>query len=90
MGRVGSCYNNALMENFWSTLRIELVYRTAPTPASRWRTRSSPTSTPGHNTRRIQARLGDLSPDEYEAALYAANIEQPDPSGTTLEPTGAR
>ena len=32
MGSVGDCYDNALMENFWSTLKIELVYRT-------WRTR---------------------------------------------------
>jgi hypothetical protein len=29
------------------------------------------------NTRRIQAGLGDLSPDEYEAAWYGANIDQP-------------
>jgi hypothetical protein len=33
MGSVGDSYGNALMENFWSTLKIELVYRTS------WRTR---------------------------------------------------
>jgi IS30 family transposase len=33
MGSTGDSYDNALMENFWSTLKIELVYRTA------WRTR---------------------------------------------------
>ncbi|MFD6568881.1 IS3 family transposase [Micromonospora profundi] len=33
MGSVGDSYDNALMENFWSTLKIELVYRT------NWRTR---------------------------------------------------
>jgi transposase InsO family protein len=33
MGSVGDSYDNALMENFWSTLKIELVYRTS------WRTR---------------------------------------------------
>jgi transposase InsO family protein len=32
-GSTGDSYDNALMENFWSTLKIELVYRTA------WRTR---------------------------------------------------
>jgi hypothetical protein len=42
-----------------------------------------------YNTRRIQAGLNDRSPDEYEAARYAATIEQPDPTGTTLEPAGA-
>ncbi len=33
MGSTGDSYDNALMENFWSTLKIELVYRTS------WRTR---------------------------------------------------
>ncbi|MEV6601988.1 integrase core domain-containing protein [Actinoplanes sp. NPDC051346] len=33
MGSVGDTYDNALMERFWSTLKIELVYRTS------WRTR---------------------------------------------------
>jgi hypothetical protein len=33
MGSTGDSYDNALMENFWSTLKIELVYR------SSWRTR---------------------------------------------------
>ncbi|HKT04752.1 MAG TPA: IS3 family transposase [Rugosimonospora sp.] len=90
MGSTGDSYDNALMENFWSTLKIELVYRTS------WRTRDEAENAifayidTWYNTRRIQAGLGDRSPDEYEAAWYAANIEQPDPSGTTLEPTGAR
>jgi transposase InsO family protein len=33
MGSVGDSYYNALMENFFSTLKTELVYRTS------WRTR---------------------------------------------------
>ena len=33
MGSVGDSYDNALMENFFSTLKIELVYRRS------WRTR---------------------------------------------------
>ena len=90
MGSTGDSYDNALMENFWSTLKIELVYRNS------WRTRDEAENAifeyidGWYNTRRIQAGLGDLSPDEYEAAWYSANIDQPDPSGTTLEPTGAR
>ncbi|MEU7588216.1 IS3 family transposase [Micromonospora sp. NPDC049230] len=32
MGSVGDSYDNALMENFWSTLKIELVYRTVADP----------------------------------------------------------
>lgn len=37
MGSVGDSYDNALMENFFSTLKIELVYRNA------WRTREEAT-----------------------------------------------
>ncbi|MGC1210346.1 MAG: IS3 family transposase [Micromonospora sp.] len=90
MGSTGDSYDNALMENFWSTLKTELVYRTS------WRTRDEAENAifayidGWYNTRRIQAGLGDRSPDEYEAAWYAANIEQPDPPGTSLEPAGAR
>jgi putative transposase len=90
MGSTGDSYDNALMENFWSTLKTELVCRTS------WRTRDEAENglfayiDGWYNTRRIQAGLGDLSPDEYEAGWYAANIDQPDPSGTTREPAGAR
>jgi transposase InsO family protein len=90
MGSTGDSYDNALMENFWSTFKTELVYRTS------WHSRDEAENAifeyidGWYNTRRIQAGLGDRSPDEYEAAWYAANIDQPDPSGPTLEPTGAR
>ena len=90
MGSTGDSYDNALMENFWSTLKIELVYRRS------WRTRDEAENElfayidAWYNTRRIQAGLGDLSPDEYEAAWYADNIDQPDPTGITLEPSGTR
>src|SRR4030095_15691766 len=90
MGSTGDSYDNALMENFWSTLKTELVYRTS------WRTRDEAENAifayihSWYNTGRIQAALSDLSPDEYEAAWYTANIDQPDPSSTTLEPAGAR
>jgi putative transposase len=90
MGSTGDSYDNALMENFWSTLKTELVYRTS------WRTREEAENAlfayidGWYNTRRIQAGLGDRSPDEYEADWYTANIDQPDPPGTTLEPAGAR
>ncbi|GIM71824.1 hypothetical protein Aau02nite_47900 [Amorphoplanes auranticolor] len=47
MGSVGDSYDNALMESFWSTPKIELVYRTSWRTATRLRTRSSDTSTAG-------------------------------------------
>jgi putative transposase len=89
-GSTGDSFDNALMENFWSTLKIELVYRNS------WRTRDEAENAifayidGWYNTRRIQKDLGDLSPDEYEAAWYAATIDQSERPGDTLEPTGAR
>jgi putative transposase len=68
MGSVGDSYDNALMENFWSTLKIELVYRQA------WRTRDEAENAlfayidGWYNTHRIQKELGYLSPHEYETA----------------------
>jgi transposase InsO family protein len=47
MGSVGDSYDNALMENFFSTLKIELVYRCSWRTRTRRRTRSSPTSMDG-------------------------------------------
>jgi len=87
MGSTGDSYDNALMENFWSTLKIELVYRTA------WRTRDEAenalfTYIDGwYNTRRIQKRLGDLSPAEYEAAWRTSNSNQRQQD--TVEPASA-
>ena len=89
-GSTGDSFDNALMENFWSTLKIELVYRHS------WRTRDEAEHAifayidGWYNTRRIQKDLDYLSPDEYESAWYAANIDPPGKPGTALEPAGAR
>ena len=87
MGSVGDSYDNALMENFFSTLKIELVYRNS------WRTRDEAENAifsyidGFYNTERIQKDLGWRSPDEYEAAWHAAPAE---PSIIPASPTGAR
>ncbi|MDI6105952.1 IS3 family transposase, partial [Actinoplanes sp. NEAU-A12] len=86
MGSVGDSFDNALMENFWSTLKIELVYRTS------WRTRDEAENAifgyidGWYNTRRIQKELGYLSPDEYETAWHA----QTEPDNLTPAPAGSR
>ncbi len=70
MGSVGDSYDNALMENFFSTLKTELVYRNS------WRTREDAENAlfayidGWYNTQRIQKRLGWRSPDEYEASYH--------------------
>ena len=90
MGSVGDSYDNALMENFFSTLKTELVYRTS------WRTREEAENAlfayidGWYNTERIQARLGWRSPDEYEAAWHADRAGQGDhPPAEVAEPDPA-
>jgi transposase InsO family protein len=86
MGSVGDSYDNALMENFFSTLKTELVYRTS------WRTRDKAENAlfayidGWYNTERIQARLGWRSPDEYESAWRES---QPHPLNSAGHPAGA-
>jgi putative transposase len=90
MGSVGDSYDNALMENFWSTLKIELVYRKS------WRTRDEAENAifayidAWYNTERIQKDLGWRSPDEYEAAWHTDQTDQPETAIVQPEPTGAR
>ncbi|WP_433649975.1 IS3 family transposase [Micromonospora zamorensis] len=90
MGSVGDSYDNALMENFWSTLKIELVYRTS------WRTRDEAENAifayidGWYNTRRIQKELGDLSPDEYETTWHHQQTSMTEPDSVTPAPTGSR
>jgi putative transposase len=79
MGSVGDSYDNALMENFWSTLKTELVYR------RRWATHSQAENElfdyidGFYNPRRIQRRLGYRSPEEYERAWRDGLVEVGDP-----------
>jgi transposase InsO family protein len=85
MGSVGDSYDNALMENFFSTLKTELVYRNS------WRTREEAENAlfayidGWYNTERIQTRLGWLSPDEYEAAWLARQAVPDDQPATPTD-----
>jgi putative transposase len=81
MGSVGDSFDNALAENFFSTLKVELVYRTS------FRTREEADLElfryidGWYNPHRIQRRLGWHSPDEYEADYYR-NLEAATATGT--------
>ncbi|WP_030599981.1 IS3 family transposase, partial [Kitasatospora aureofaciens] len=83
MGSVGDSFDNALAENFWSVLKTECVRRTT------FETRTDADLAlfayidGWYNTRRIQKRLGWLSPDEYEAKFYA---DQATAEPVTVEP----
>ncbi|MDA0932305.1 MAG: IS3 family transposase [Planctomycetota bacterium] len=72
MSRRGNCYDNAVVESFFGTLKTELVHR------QRWPTRRSARSAIHdyieifYNRRRRHSHLGYLSPAEFEARLIAA------------------
>jgi putative transposase len=72
MGRVGSAYDNAMMESFFSTLQRELLDRRS------WTTRKELASAifewieAWYNPRRRHTSIEDLSPVEYERLYTAA------------------
>jgi transposase InsO family protein len=74
MSRKGNCYDNAPMESFWGTLKNELVYH------QRYATREQAIREITeyieifYNRQRVQARLGYLSPSQYERQFYKGKI----------------
>jgi putative transposase len=69
MSRSGDCYDNAVAESFFGTLKCELVHRT------RYRTREGARSSLfewiecWYNRRRRHSSLGYVSPEAFEAQL---------------------
>ena len=67
MGLIGDCYDNALIESFWSRMQIELFDR------QRWRTRVELANAIFdyleifHNRQRRHSALGMITPIEFEA-----------------------
>ena len=72
MSRVGNCWDNAVAESFFATLKIELVYQT------QWRTREEARSALFeyielfYNRQRRHSTLGYLSPSEFEQAHHVS------------------
>lgn len=67
MGSKGDCFDNAVAESFFATLKEELVYREGP-----WPTKVALTSAifewieVFHNRERRHSTLGYLSPEQFE------------------------
>jgi putative transposase len=87
-GGVGDSFDNALAENLWSAIKIEMIYWPATTFATRAEAQAALFRYVDgwYNPRRIQQGLHGLSPDEYEAAWQA---RENNPQPTTLRPEGA-
>jgi putative transposase len=74
MGSVGSCFDNALIESFWSRMQVELLDRQS------WHTRVELANAIFeyleifHNRQRRHSRLGMLTPVEFETRHNAATV----------------
>ena len=72
MGAVGTCFDNALMESFWSRVQVELLDRQT------WNTRLELATALFqyleifHNRQRRHSALGMLTPIEFETRHTAA------------------
>ena len=69
MSRKANCYDNASMESFWSTLKLELVYRRTFATHQQARAEIFDYIETFYNPKRLQSALGYLSPLEFEKLL---------------------
>jgi putative transposase len=66
MSRQGNCYDNATMESFWSTLKLELVYRGDFQSHAQARTQIFDYIETFYNRQRTHSALGYHSPVDFE------------------------
>jgi putative transposase len=73
MSRKGDCWDNAVVESFFSTLKQELVYRRKFVDRDEARTAIFRYIEGFYNRRRLHSTLGYLSPMEYERLAAITN-----------------
>jgi transposase InsO family protein len=66
MSRKGNCYDNAVMESFWSTLKHELIYRCHFQTRAQARQAIFEYIEVFYNRRRLHSSLNFLSPVDFE------------------------
>jgi transposase InsO family protein len=66
MSRKGNCYDNATMESFWSTLKLELIYRRDFTTRAQARTEIFDYIETFYNRQRAHSALDFHSPVDFE------------------------
>jgi len=66
MSRRGNCYDNANMESFWATLKLELVYRRSFETRAQARTQIFDYIESFYNRQRAHSALGYHSPVDFE------------------------
>src|SRR5258706_3106941 len=69
MSRRGNCYDNALMESFWSSLKLELVHRVHFATRAQARAALFERIEIFYNRERLHSALGYQSPVDFETQL---------------------
>lgn len=64
----GDCYDNAMMESFWATLKCELVHQQSYATQEQARQSLFEYIEVFYNRRRLHSSLGYVSPESFEAA----------------------
>jgi putative transposase len=64
----GNCYDNAMMESFWATLKTELIHQDHYATRERARQSIFQYIEVFYNRKRLHSSLGYLSPEMFEAA----------------------
>jgi len=73
MSRKGNCYDNATMEAFWSTLKLELIYRCQFRDAAEVRHALFDYLETFYNSKRRHSSLGYQTPADFEAPQLTQN-----------------
>ena len=76
MSRAGNCYDNALIESFWSTLKYELVYHHRFATHAEARTAIFDYIETFYNRSRLHSSLAYTSPLQFESQLNQPKLNQ--------------
>jgi transposase InsO family protein len=76
LGRKGTCWDNAVAESFFATIKRELIDRRSWPTLAGLRRAVFDWIEGWYNTRRLHSSLGYLSPAAYEAAIHHNTITQ--------------
>ena len=74
MSRTGNCYDNAVSESFFATLKTELVYRQFYQTRQQARLSIFEYIVIFYNRQRLHSTLGYLSPVEFEQLYFSKNL----------------
>ncbi len=69
MSGKGDCWDNAVMESFWATLKTELVNQKHYQTHDQARASIFEYIEVFYNRKRLHSSLGFLSPEQFEASL---------------------